>query len=180
MKLFRLIGWCSLLWLGLALPAVAQQAEVEPISYTIVINDYTFAVEGQPPGEGLTLQAGQLYRLMFRNDGLVKHEVLFGREAIQTDGFFTDYAEHLLIETETAVFGVMMEDTFEIETFGLHELELTHGQELAVEFTLPEDLIGMWELGCFVALNPDATADYTGPTHYDVGMKLPLEVVEAG
>lgn len=175
MALFRLIGLCVLC--VLALPAFAQ--DDEPVSYTILINDYTFNVEGQETGEGLTLQAGQMYRLVFRNDGIVKHEVLFGRDPSQIDGFFNDYGEHMLASTETAVFGVMMEATFEVEAFGLRELELTHGQELTVEFTLSEDLIGMWEIGCFVPLDAAAPADHPGPSHYDIGMRLPLEVVAA-
>lgn len=164
-----------------ALPALAQvhEEDGEPIVYTLVMNDYSFTVEGQEAGEGLTLEVGQLYRLVFRNDGLVLHEVLIGRNPSQEGDFMGDYAEHLLEDVLVDVYGVGEAFTFEVVSPGFLEMELAHGQELAIQFTLTEDYIGEWEIGCFAPLNPNAAADEHGPTHYDVGMVIPLEVVAA-
>jgi hypothetical protein len=164
-----------------ALPAAAQihEEDGEPIVYTLAMNDYNFVVEGQEAGEGLTLEAGQLYRLVFRNDGLVLHEVLIGRDPSQEGEFTGDYAEHLLAEVLVDVYGVGEAFTFEVVSPGFLEMELAHGQALAIQFTLTEDHIGAWEIGCFSPLDPDAPADAHGPTHYDVGMVIPLEVVAA-
>jgi len=147
--------------------------------YNITMKEYTVEVDGMEKDTPLQFEVGKLYELHFTNAGALQHEVLMGQNALVTDteyNFHLDFERNLLDDVEVSVVGEMNGAEFVIGTAGLVEFEVNPGQELTISFTLPEDKIGDWQIGCFVSIDPEATDDNPGLTHFDLGMKLPVVV----
>jgi len=96
-------------------------AEVE-----ISMGEMFFQAAGQEKGEAIRVPANQVVRLKFKNDGVVLHDVHFGRDA--------DLAGRLYNENLSAPFDM---------------LEFPAGSEAWLTFTFSDDQKGEWELGCF-------------------------------
>ena len=162
-----------------ALSAPVKQASDEPTTFNISMSEYKYVVEGQKEGDPIRLETGKPYRLVFHNIGTSEHEALIGQEPkIITGGFKHDFTNNLLEDVETTITNGQEESGFTIGAAGLAEFELLVKQDLAIEFTLPDDKVGDWEMGCFVSLDPKAPEDNPGAGHYDVGMHLPVTVVK--
>lgn len=138
--------------------ALAQDAE--PMQVRIEMGEYYFQVEGQEQNEAIVLQAGQPYELVFANVGMLEHEVLIGRELLVEDGVPDGYETNLLGAVVTDVF----EDDWMVRMSGMIEFELEEDESLTMLVTVPEDLVGTWEIGCFI------------PGHYQAGMKAPFVI----
>lgn len=138
--------------------ALAQDAE--PTQVRIEMGEYYFQAEGQEQNEAIVLQAGQPYELVFANVGTLEHEVLIGRELLVEDGEPDGYETNLLGAVVTDVF----EDDWMVRMSGMIEFELEEGESLTMLVTVPEDLVGTWEIGCFI------------PGHYQAGMKAPFVI----
>jgi hypothetical protein len=162
-----------------ALSAPIKQASGEPITFNISMSEYKYVVDGQKEGDPIRLETGKPYRFVFHNIGTSEHEALIGQEPkIITGGFKHDFTNNLLEDVETTITNGQEESGFTIGAAGLAEFELLTKQNLAIEFTLPDDKVGDWEMGCFVSLDPKAPEDNPGAGHYDVGMHLPVTVVK--
>ena len=136
-----------------------------------MLGENFFQVEGRAQNAPILLVAGKPYRLRAKNVGSALHELVMGRGLTGQDAQGPQgYEEDLLHGVEVAVQGKALAGgegrAFEVEALGLAELELDPGVELTVEFTLPRDRAGVWEMGCFA------------PGHYQAGMHVPLEVVQ--
>lgn len=169
-----------------SLPALARAQSTETASaaveFNITLTDYSFVIEGLEAEQPLQLQAGQAYLLHFKNTSatLMSHEVLIGKDPLMLPGGFKhDYSEALLGDVEVVLSSQMDGKDFTIGAAGLNEFELAVGQEMTLEFTLPDDKVGDWEMGCFQFLSMDDTEEHPGPSHYDVGMHLPIVVSPA-
>ncbi len=138
--------------------ALAQDAE--PTQVRIEMGEYYFQAEGQEQNEAIVLQAGQPYELVFANVGTIEHEVLIGRELVVEDDAPDGYETNLLDAVVTDVF----EDDWMVRMSGMIEFELEAGESLTLRVTVPEDLAGTWEIGCFI------------PGHYQAGMKAPFVI----
>ena len=161
--------------------APAKQAADEPTVLNISMSEYKFVVDGQKEGDPIRLETGKPYRLVFHNIGTSEHEALIGQQPKTiTGGFKHDFTNNLLEDVETTITNGHEESGFTIGAAGLAEFELLVKQDLAIEFTLPDDKVGDWEMGCFVSLDPKATEENPGAGHYDVGMHLPVTVVKGG
>ena len=159
--------------------APAKQAADEPTVLNISMSEYKFVVDGQKEGDPIRLETGKPYRLVFHNIGTSEHEALIGQQPkIIAGGYKHDFTNNLLEDVETTITNGQEESGFTIGAAGLAEFELLVKQDLAIEFTLPDDKVGDWELGCFVSLDPKATEENPGAGHYDVGMHLPVTVVK--
>jgi uncharacterized cupredoxin-like copper-binding protein len=181
---FRLLGILMLLLISslgfLVLNAQDTALDEEVTEFTLTMTEYQFAVEGQELGEPIQLEAGKPYILHFINAGTHEHEVLLGQSAIEiAENAHLDFEESLLTDSEVKIFGVMNDAPFVIGTTGLVEFELNPGQELSIEFTLPEEKVGEWEIGCFVFIEETASEENPGPTHYDAAMRVMVSVVPA-
>lgn len=164
------------------LSVMAQEDEIEPeaIVFDISLIEYQIVINGLQPGDSLELEAGQPYTFNFVNDGTGEHEILFGQNAIELmEGSHLDYEVSLLDDVEVSISGLMGDKNFIIGVTGLIEFEVYPGQELSFTFTLPEDKVGEWEMGCFIFLNADATEENPSPTHFDVAMHRAIHVVSA-
>lgn len=162
-----------------ALSAPVKQKADEPIKFDISMSEYKYVVDGQKEGEPIKLETGKPYKFVFHNVGSSEHEALIGQDPITiTGGFKHDFKNSLLDNVETVITNGQEESGFTIGATGLAEFELLVKQDLAIEFTLPDDKVGDWEMGCFVSLDPNATEENPGSGHYDVGMHLPVVVVK--
>lgn len=160
------------------LSAPASRQSDEPVTFNITMSEYKYVVEGQTEGDPIQLETGKPYRLVFKNAGTSEHEGLFGQEPKILNGFKHDFTNNLLEDVETTVTNGQEESGYTVGAAGLIEFELRIDQELAITFTLPDDKVGDWEMGCFVSLDPNAPEDNPGAGHYDVGMHLPITVVK--
>lgn len=158
---------------------LAQDAGAEPedaINFTL--SEYKIEIEGQGDNSALELETGKEYTLHFTNGGTLTHEVLIGSDPIViADNYHHDFANLLLADVEVSITGEMNGAEFAIGVAGLNEFEINPGQEMTITFTLPDDKVGEWEMGCFVSLDPNAPEDDPGAGHYDVGMHIPVTVV---
>ena len=103
----------------------------EEIELKILVGEFFFQVEGQEKNAPLVLETGTEYELVFKNVGVVLHEVILGREVKLEEGRAVGYQERLLEDVEV-------------------ETQLGPGVELRVAFTLPDERAGEWEIGCFI------------------------------
>lgn len=140
--------------------SLALAQDEEPTQVRIEMSEYYFQVEGQEQNEAIVLQAGHPYELVFANVGTMEHEVLIGREVVVEDGVPDGYETNLLDAVVMDVF----EDDWMVRMSGMIEFELEEGEELTMLVTVPGDLVGTWEIGCFV------------PGHYQAGMKAPFVI----
>lgn len=166
MKRITLFVTTSLVTLALA--ACGSKATPEPVTITIEMSEYAFA-----PSE-IELQVGQEVTFNLVNVGQLDHEIMFGRDVMQVDnrpsGYMMDMFESAQVEPMVEMeAGMEMEEEHEEGEEG-HEgfmVFLPHGNENAsINFTVTEDMVGEWEIGCF---------ELDG-VHYDAGMKGTLVV----
>ena len=145
--------------LGLAALGHAQVTD-ERVVVRIEMGEFYFQVEGQERNEPIVLLAGQRYEIVFANVGMMEHEVLIGRDVVVEDGIPDGYEVNLLDAIEVDVVG----EGWEVGTSGFVEVELEPGETVVLHFTLPDEAIGTWEIGCFI------------PGHYQAGMLAPVVV----
>ncbi len=160
--LFLLMGLTALLLIG-----CGGAATPEPVNLTIEMSEYAFSPDH------IELQVGQEVTFTIVNVGALEHEIMFGREVMMTDGrpsgYMIDMFENAHVEPQ-----MMKETGMEME--GEHQDEEDdHGEgehagfmvylpagddEVTMTFTVTEEMIGEWEIGCF---------ELDG-VHYDAGM----------
>lgn len=128
------------------------------VSDDIDMTEYAYAPEN------LQFKVGQEVTLNLTNSGQLVHEVMFGRDVVMMDnrpaGYQTDMFEIAGVEPE-----VHQDDEYELE----HDEEMHEGFMVAlpedgtatIKFTVTEEMVGKWEMGCF---------EQDG-VHYDAGMK---------
>lgn len=130
----------------------------DSVTYDITMTEYAFTPEK------LIFKVGQEVTLNLTNPGQLQHEIMFGREALEMDnrpaGYVVDMFE---------VGGVEPEVHQEGEPEHEHEEEIHEGFMVVLpvdgtatmKFTVTEEMVGEWEMGCF---------EQDG-VHYDAGMK---------
>jgi len=153
---------------------------MDAVKINIAMSDYSFVVDGQKPDQPLELQAGQPYVLTFTNksESKMAHEVLFGKDVTKLGDFAHTYADPLLSDVPVMLTSAADAD-FMINVPGLDQFQIGADKAITIEFTLPDEKVGDWELGCFEYLSMTNSDDNPGPTHYDVGMHLPIVVMAA-
>lgn len=155
------------LLLILALVACARPT-VEPVSYTLEMNEYAFT-----PAD-LEVQVGQEVTLNLVNQGQLEHELMIGREVEYAENRPNGYQEDLF-----AVAGVEPEisggSTSEMDLTSEHMHDnpgtmvvVQPENQASLTFTVTDDMLGEWELGCF---SQDGV-------HYAAGMQGKLVVVK--
>lgn len=155
--------WWSTLVIGTAWVLAFGMAfgqEAESIELRIELGEFYFQVDGQDRNAAIVLDAGQSYLLTFANVGTMEHEVLIGQGLLTDDGIADGYETNLLDQVEMDVVG----DGWFVEVAGMIEFELEEGEQITLKVTVPEALVGIWEIGCFI------------PGHYEAGMKAPFEI----
>lgn len=156
----RWMWWAGVSLVVLALGSVGFAQDEERIEVRIEMGEYYFQVPGQERNAPIVLQAGQSYALVFANVGMMEHEVLIGRNVVVEDGIPDGYEVNLLDAVGLDVAG----DDWYVGVSGFIEVELEAGQEITLQVTVPSELVGTWEIGCFV------------PGHYQAGMLAPFVI----
>ena len=130
----------------------------ESISYDINMTEYTYSPEK------LNLKVGQEVTLNLINSGQLQHEIMFGGEVMKMDnrpaGYRVDMFEASGVEPEVHQGGEPQPEQDEEMQEGFIVVLPIDGPG-TIKFTVTEDMIGEWEMGCF---------EQDG-VHYDVGMK---------
>jgi plastocyanin len=179
------IGWIILLVaVPLILAACSSQSPPEPLEMTIDMSEYAFE-----PAD-LELRVGQEVTLHLTNSGALEHEIMFGREVMMTDGmpdgYMVDMFESADVEPVVTVETSEEEDHEEDEHMeGDERAEDEHAEDdhansgfmvmvpvthdiHTMNFTVTEDMVGEWEIGCFLL----------DGVHYNSGMVGTLIVEE--
>lgn len=182
----RKTGWIVLLVaIPLILAACSSQAPPEPLEMTINMTEYAFE-----PAD-LEFQVGQEVTLHLTNSGALEHEIMFGRDVMMTDGmpngYMVDMFESAGIKPvvsveesgETAPEGEEHTEGDEHSEVDEHaedehahsgfmiQVPVTH-DIYTMSFTVTEDMVGEWEIGCFLL----------DGVHYNSGMVGTLTVEE--
>ena len=173
----RRIGWITfLVAIPLILAACSSQAPPEPLEMTINMAEYAFT-----PAD-LEFQVGQEVTLHLTNSGALEHEIMFGRDVMMMDGmpngFNVDMFETAGVEPDVSVeMSMETEAEGEEHTEGDEHMEedghsgfmvkvpVTH-DVYTMTFTVTEDMVGEWEMGCFLL----------DGVHYNSGMVGTLNV----
>lgn len=137
--------------------AACSGGSPEPVSYDIIMTEYAFSPEN------LNLNVGQEVTLNLINSGQLQHEIMFGREVIKIDnrpaGYKVDMFEASGVEPEVHQEGEP-EQGHDEETHEGFMVALPIDGTGTIKFTVTEDMVGEWEMGCF---------EQDG-VHYDAGM----------
>ena len=105
-----------------------------------------------------------------------RHEILFGRNPTKYPGGYAHtYSEPLLDDVAVMLTNPLDKD-FMVNVPGLDQFQIGVGKQMTIEFTLPDSKVGSWEMGCFEFVSMNNSEANPGPTHYDVGMHLPIVV----
>ncbi|MGB5844336.1 MAG: hypothetical protein WBG94_07825 [Anaerolineales bacterium] len=173
----RKIGWITfLVAIPLILAACSSQAPPEPLEMTINMAEYAFT-----PAD-LEFQVGQEVTLHLTNSGALEHEIMFGRDVMMMDGmpngFNVDMFETAGVEPDVSVeMSMETEAEGDEHTEGDEHMEedghsgfmvkvpVTH-DVYTMTFTVTEDMVGEWEMGCFLL----------DGVHYNSGMVGTLNV----
>ncbi|MGB3703233.1 MAG: hypothetical protein WA997_18385 [Anaerolineales bacterium] len=173
----RKIGWITfLVAIPLILAACSSAAPPEPLEMTINMAEYAFT-----PAD-LEFQVGQEVTLHLTNSGALEHEIMFGRDVMMMDGmpngFNVDMFETAGVEPDVSVeMSMETEAEGDEHTEGDEHMEedghsgfmvkvpVTH-DVYTMTFTVTEDMVGEWEMGCFLL----------DGVHYNSGMVGTLNV----
>lgn len=168
------ISYTSMLMLAVLISACAGSipdpvAQLEPVSYTVEMTEYAFSPER------IEVKVGQEVTLELVNLGQISHELMVGQEVARTnnrpngyhkDLFETAHVEPVIMGGATA--GGHGVDGHGADHSGSFMVVLPKtGDQASMTFTVTEDMVGEWELGCF---------EQDG-VHYDAGMKGTLVVL---
>ena len=118
--------------------------------------DHFYEVKGNDRGTPLRVKAGQVFWIVLKNNGKFAHEISWGRNLIDKGNYYDGYRENLLENVQVKITG----EKFRLVANGLPDFYLHPGQEAELEMTLPAEVLGEWEMGCF------------RPNHYESGMHL--------
>lgn len=150
------IGFVFLGIVALMLVACAG-GTTEQVSYDINMTEYAYAPDS------LQFKVGQEVTLNLTNSGQLQHEIMFGRDVMMMDnrpvGYQVDMFEIAGVEPQVSQVGEPEEE--EVEMHEGFMVALPKGGTATIKFTVTNEMVGEWEMGCF---------EQDG-VHYDAGMK---------
>ena len=154
-KTFKFI---SLLALLASLLSACAGSAPEAATYSIEMGEYSFTPNT------LDLKVGQQVTINLVNNGQLAHEIMFGRDVVLENNRPTGYQQDMFeaggVEPEITGGGSEM-DHEAMGHGGYMVLLQKTGDQASITFTVTEEMLGKWEMGCF---------EQEG-VHYDAGMK---------
>jgi uncharacterized cupredoxin-like copper-binding protein len=160
----------SLVMMTLLLSACAS-APPEPVEISIDMSEYAFSPDN------IELFVGQEVTFILENVGQLEHELMIGRTVSMHDGmpsgFETDFFEAGGVEP---VLIMEADEHSEDEEHDMEEMDddAGHGHEgfmamvepghatATLSFTVTEDMLGEWEMGCFLLEGVHYTSGMSG------------------
>jgi plastocyanin len=154
-----------LVFVAVVLAACGGQ-EPEPVTYQVEMSEYAFSPNT------LEAKVGQEVTIELTNSGLLEHELMIGRDVMMMDnrpnGFEHDMFGDAGVEPVVAMPAMEMQEGEHSEDEAGHEhegfmvaLPAESMENATITFTVTEDMVGEWEMGCFLQEG----------VHYDAGMK---------
>jgi len=192
----RTLGIAFLTMLGLVAAGCGSSEDEVVLSSDaageIVINmdEFSFGVDR------IDVVAGETVTLIIVNGGDNEHEFMIGRNLVKTEQGYPNGFEHDFFEDFTPIVdppsaGMDMADMGDMdmgddamEDDGMGDMDMGDGGEephpgfmvqrragevARLTITIPENAVGMWEIGCFRGRG----------SHWDAGMRATLNVLEA-
>lgn len=146
---------------ALLLVACGGGGKPQPVSFDIEMSEYTFT-----PAT-LDLKVGQEVTLKLVNKGQLQHEILFGRDVVKTNNRPSGYQVDMFATggVEPVVTQTIQPEGEEMP-HGNFMVILPVGAEATMTFSVTQEMVGEWEIGCF---------EQDG-VHYDAGMKGTVSV----
>lgn len=155
------IQWLLIMSL-LAVALAACSSSPPPAEFTVEMTEFAFSPDT------IEVQVGQEVTIHLVNAGALNHEFMVGRDAMMMEGMASGY-EHNMFEGHDPM--VMGGDEHDESEAGHDESmeDMDHGfmvlvpareEEKTMTFTVTEDMVGEWEIGCFT----------DGGSHYSQGM----------
>jgi plastocyanin len=147
----------------------------EPANITIELTEYQFSPNY------IELQVGQEVTLTLVNKGALEHELMIGRQVHMVDNIPAGYQIDMFEQAGMEPMVMQAEHTDDHEDDGHTHANGDEGhadhmgfmvtvptgdEEATVTFTVTEDMVGEWEMGCFLL----------DGVHYQSGMKGKLVV----
>lgn len=150
--------------LALLLVACGGGATPEPVTYEIVMTEYSFTPAA------LELKVGQQVTLNLVNSGQLQHEIMFGRNVMMMNNRPAGYQEDMFAAggVTPAVQQDIMPEEEEEEMHTGFMVVVPVGGTATMKFQVTEGMVGEWEMGCF---------EQEG-VHYDAGMKGTVTVTK--
>ena len=156
----RTLGFSVLILLALLFAGCSSKPP-EPVTFTINMTEYAF----EP--SVIEVQVGQEVTLELVNNGQLIHEIMIGRDVMMMNdrpsGYQVDMFETAGVEPEVVVIEEHGhgDEEHEMEHAGFMVMVSENGGKSTMTFTVTEEMLGEWEIGCF---------EQDG-VHYDAGMK---------
>ncbi|HSF79821.1 MAG TPA: cupredoxin domain-containing protein [Anaerolineales bacterium] len=135
----------------------------ERVTYTIEMSEYAFKPDS------IEVKVGQEVTLELVNMGQLVHELMIGRDVMmmqnrpngyQTDMFESAGVEPIITSTEGEELDHEQTQGHEAGHTGYMVMLMENGGKATMTFTVTEDMVGEWEIGCF---------EQEG-VHYEAGM----------
>lgn len=144
--------------------ASACSSSPPPAEFTVEMTEFAFT-----PNE-FEVRVGQEVTFHLVNNGALEHEFMVGRETMMMDGMPGGF-EHNMFEGEEPMVMGGDEDHDMEEMGGMDHGFMVAvpkgGEEATLTFTVTEDMVGEWEIGCFT----------DGGSHFNQGMHGTLTVI---
>lgn len=156
----RILGFSVLILLALLIAGCSSKSS-GPVTFTIEMTEYAF----EP--SLIEVRVGQEVTLELVNNGQLIHEIMIGRDVMMMNnrpsGYQVDMFETAGVEPEVVVLEEHAHEgeEHEMEHAGFMVVVTENGGKSNMTFTVTEDMLGEWEIGCF---------EQDG-VHYDAGMK---------
>lgn len=119
----------------------------EKVEYSIEMTDFAFTPNT------LELEVGQEVTLHLTNVGALKHEIMVGREVTMENGLATGFVEDMFAGVEPTVVttGEMEHDAGNDHATGQFMVTVPENTgEATLTFVVTEEMVGEWEMGCFL------------------------------
>lgn len=163
MRTFRFT--LSFILVLIALIAAGCASGPEKVEYNIEMTDFAFAPNT------LELKVGQEVTLHLTNVGALKHELMAGREVMTDNGLASGFMEDMFAGIEPTV---MLGDELDHDTGHDHvggQFMVTVPEntgEASVTFVVTQEMVGEWEMACFL----------DGGSHFQQGMTGKIVVTQ--
>jgi uncharacterized cupredoxin-like copper-binding protein len=151
-----------LMFASILLAACAKETP-ESVTYAIEMSEYSFSPDT------IEAKVGQQVTLVLSNKGVLEHELMIGREMMVMDnrpnGFRTDMFAMAHVEPQVTIMQGGMDEMGEADHGANHSGFMVtlpkSNDQASLTFTVTDDMLGEWEIGCFSQEG----------VHYDAGMK---------
>lgn len=153
------VSACVLILLFLA-ACSSQAATPEPVTFDVDMSEYQYTPNT------FEAKVGQQVTFHLVNTGQLEHEIMFGRnvdmENNRPSGFEVDMFEAAGVEPTVTEMAMPMEGDEHMadEHHGFMVTVPQNGATADMTFTVTEDMVGEWEIGCFLLEG----------VHYEQGM----------